>query len=126
VGVDGLYRRKGIEIFWRIFFDMTVKMSEEEYFRRAKEKRGDTDYSGSVYNGMREKMNFRCIEHDIEFNQRIDVHLSGSVGCPKCQHSFDMVAFEKDSRKKNGDNLDYSECVYIRYGHKNDISLYKT
>jgi hypothetical protein len=60
-----------------------VRMTNEEFVAKAKEKHGDIfDYSAVKYEHSKKKVKIICPIHG-EFEQRAAIHLIGN-GCPKC------------------------------------------
>lgn len=59
--------------------------NKEEFIEKSIKIFGNkNDYSEVEYEGNKVKVKIKCIKHDISFNQKPNVHLSGREGCPKC------------------------------------------
>ena len=91
------------------------KMTTEEFIKRAREVHGDKyDYSQTVYNGLKEKINIICPKHG-EFWQVAYDHLRG-FKCKKCKYENNTDTTEEfieKARKIHGDKYDYSKVKYI-------------
>jgi hypothetical protein len=97
-----------------------VKLSTEEFIKRAKEKHGDKyDYSKTVYGkNKNDKVLITCPIHG-DFIQRPEAHIN-MRGCVKCGiennsilRRYDNNIFEEKSRLKHGDKYDYSKVLYF-------------
>lgn len=92
-----------------------LKLTTEEFIRRAKEVHGDTyDYSNTEYKSMTDDVTIFCKECQEYFTVNAELHLRG-VGCnlhngPKV---YDTETFIKASKEKFGDKFDYSKVTYI-------------
>ena len=92
---------------------MPIKVTTEEFIKRAKEVHGDKyDYSKVEYTGRKKKVCIICPIHG-EFWQRADSHLSG-MGCPKCSKKYKYITeeFIKKAREVHGDKYDYTKTQY--------------
>jgi hypothetical protein len=92
---------------------MPIKVTTEEFIKRAKEVHGDKyGYSKVEYTGRKKKVCIICPIHG-EFWQRADSHLTG-MGCPKCSKKYKYTSdeFIKESKKVHGNKYDYSKAQY--------------
>ena len=103
---------------------MKIKFDIEWFKRKAIEVHGNRyDYSESVYLGCRIKIQIKCKEHGMFF-QETSNHLKGS-GCQKCaaekqgaSRQFSLEDFIKKSKEKHGDKFDYSKSIYTKAADK--------
>ena len=105
-----------------------VKMTTEEFIRKAKEIHGEGkyDYSKTEYVNVKTKVCIICPTHG-EFWQTPDSHLQGR-GCPKCG-SINRALHKKSStdefiekaKLKYGDKYDYSKVEYN--GNKTKVCI---
>ncbi len=92
---------------------MSIKVTTEEFIKRAKEVHGDKyDYSKVEYVNNHTKVCIICPEHG-EFWQRADSHLSG-IGCPKCSKKYKYITeeFIKKAREVHCNKYDYTKTQY--------------
>ena len=92
-----------------------IRLTTEEFIRRAKEVHGDKyDYSKVEYVNARIKVCIICPEHG-EFRQTASEHLRGQ-GCPKCaqeKHNSTTEEFIRKAKEVHGDKYDYSKVEYV-------------
>ena len=96
-----------------------IKLTTEEFIKRAKEVHGDKyDYSKVNYVNRKAKIIIICPIHG-EFLQSPGNHLSGA-GCPECgrirtinSRRLTTEEFIKRAREIHGDKYDYSKVNYI-------------
>ena len=94
---------------------ITMKMTKEQFVKRAKEVHGNKyDYSKVEYNTTNDKVCIICPEHG-EFWQRATSHINKSNGCPKCHPNAKKTTeeFIKKAKEIHGDKYDYSKVEYI-------------
>ena len=92
---------------------MPIKVTTEEFIKKAKEVHGDKyNYSKVEYTGRKKKVCIICPIHG-EFWQRADLHLSGT-GCPKCSKKYKYITeeFIKKAKEVHGDKYDYTKTQY--------------
>lgn len=92
---------------------MTRKLTTEEFIKKSKQIHGDKfDYSLTIFNGYRGKINLICKRHG-EFTQDASYHLSnnGYGDCPKCVLE-DADSYWKDHEDK------FLKDNYKKYGPK--------
>ena len=92
-----------------------VRSSTEDFIEKAQEKFGDRwDYSEVEYLGAREPVVIICPNHG-KFEQRAGQHLSGSIGCVKCQDRGRMGGdeFILNANEVWGDRWDYSQVEFV-------------
>ena len=92
---------------------MSIKITTEEFIKRAREVHGDKyDYSKVEYVNNHTKVCIICTEHG-DFWQRADSHLSG-IGCPKCskKYKYETEEFIKRAREVHGNKYDYTKTQY--------------
>ena len=92
---------------------MPIKVTTEEFIKKAKEVHGDKyNYSKVEYKGRKKKVCIICPIHG-EFWQRADLHLSGT-GCPKCSKKYKYITeeFIKKAKEVHGDKYDYTKTQY--------------
>lgn len=101
-----------------------LKLTTEEFIRRAKEIHGDTyDYSKSNYIDIKTKICIICNKHKepYEFLQLPEDHIRNGSGCPKCKfekliklRTLTLEEFVEKANKKHGIGIyDYSKVNYI-------------
>ena len=91
-----------------------VRLTTEEFVRKAKETHGDRyDFSNVAYINASTCVEIICEEHG-SFMQKPSLHLQGS-GCPICGGSkrLTLEEFVEKSRKVHGDRYDYSKVEYV-------------
>ena len=91
-----------------------VRLTTEEFVRKAKEKHGDRyDYSKVAYINASTCVEIICREHG-SFMQKPSLHLMGS-GCPICGGSkrLTLEEFIEKSRRVHGSKYDYSKVDYV-------------
>jgi hypothetical protein len=96
-----------------------IKLTTEEFIRRAKEVHGDKyDYSKVVFTKMGDKVCIVCPEHG-EFWQTPTCHLNGQ-GCPKCggRYKFTTKEFIEKAKAVHDDKYDYSKVEYVNCNTK--------
>lgn len=59
-----------------------------------------------------EKLPIICKIHDKTFSQRLDHHIKGHEGCSLCQREEKRNKFIERSKKKYGDQYDYSQVIF--------------
>ena len=73
----------------------TSKLTTEEFIQKAKEIHGNKyDYSKVNYISNSDKVCIICPEHG-EFWQKVNDHISGKKGCPKCKLKSQTKLYEK-------------------------------
>lgn len=92
-----------------------LRMTQEEFIRRAREIHGDKyDYSKVNYVNSNTKVTIICPVHG-EFQQAPSEHLVGK-GCRQCYFQSRRMTTEEFIRKAkeiHGDRYDYSKTVYV-------------
>jgi Zn finger protein HypA/HybF involved in hydrogenase expression len=84
-----------------------------------------------------EKVEIRCIAHDVVFLQESRNHQRGHVGCPRCKslkHALDLgqlkagqdethllKKFRERAREIHGDKYDYDDFIYVNSATKGKI-----
>lgn len=87
-------------------FNMSKRLTTEEFIRRARLMHGDKyDYSKSVYFDAKTKLTIICREHG-EFRQRPDAHLVG--GCRLCGRESRKIKLHSLIERFN----EIHECKY--------------
>jgi len=90
-----------------------IKITNEEFIKRAKNIHGDKYcYLKTVYKSMRKKIIITCYKHG-DFEQKASNHLNGA-GCIKCSRIVKRTNndYMKDAIKVHGDKYDYSIIDY--------------
>ena len=97
--------------------DFTLLNSLDELIKKSKEKYGDNfDFSKSVCNGSREKIEIICPEHG-SFWTLPRQFLLNKFGCPKCNSNrkYSTEEFIELCKKSHyNKNYDYSKVVYTK------------
>ena len=96
-----------------------IRLTTEEFIRKAKEVHGDRyDYSKVEYINALKKVCIICPKHG-EFWQTASEHLRGQ-GCPKCAHEKQISSstitteeFIRKAKEVHGDRYDYSKVEYV-------------
>lgn len=91
------------------------KFTKEDFLKRAKVLWGNRwDYTKSTVNSTSSKITITCKKHG-DFIQSVHTHLSGYVGCEKCQREYGYFKtprtaeeFIKAAKKVHGNKFDYS------------------
>lgn len=86
-------------------------MNTEKFINKAKLVHGRKfDYSETFYTIMKNKIEVRCVEHDLVFSQRPQSHLRGLNGCSECngQLPITLDGFIKKSMDRFGNRFEYS------------------
>ena len=94
---------------------VTMKMTIEEFIKRAKEVHGNKyDYSKVEFNTTNDKVCIICPEHG-EFWQRATNHINKNNGCPKCHPNYKKSnkEFIEKAKEIHGDKYDYSKVEYV-------------
>ena len=107
----------------KIKLSNSLKLTTEEFIKRAKEIHGNKyDYSKVKYNSQKDKVCIICPEHG-EFWQNPYTHYNGQ-GCPKCgiikrskTQSKSTEKFIKQAIEVHGNKYDYSKTNYINSHH---------
>lgn len=101
---------------------MRLKSNTQNYINKCISIHGEKyNYSKVVYEGASKNITIICKEHG-EFQQRADVHLSGS-GCKKCNLknrktcTISTEEFIRRAKLKHGNKYNYSNVNYI-HSHK--------
>lgn len=108
---------------------MGKKLTQEIMMNRLINKHGNRfDYSKMIYTGAHKNIIITCRKHNHTFSQRIDHHLYGMGGCPKCQaedvsifHSSNTKEYIEKAKIIHGDLYDYSKVIYT--GSLNNIII---
>ena len=89
----------------------------KDFFSRAIAKWGDkNDYTDSVFTKMSNKIDIRCVKHDLVYTQIARVHLQNN-GCPECYreaYALTLEEFIRRARLIHGDKYDYSLVEFKR------------
>jgi hypothetical protein len=115
------------------------KLTKSEFVQRAKRHFGER-YDYSMFDKLPpfgEKVEIRCIAHDVIFLQEPRNHQRGHVGCPRCKslkHALDLgqlkagqdeahllKKFRKRAREIHGDKYDYDDFIYVNSATKGKI-----
>lgn len=75
-------------------------------------------YEHFTYKNNKQKINIKCIKHNILFEQQISGHLSGQNGCPECKR--DKITLSNDefiskAKEIHGNRYSYEYTKYISY-----------
>lgn len=95
------------------------KWTTEKFIEKSKLIHGDKyDYSMVIYKGNKNKVDIKCIKHDLSFKQSPNSHLSGQ-GCPHCGGTSKLSNdyFIERCQKIHDNKYDYSLVNY-----KNGVS----
>lgn len=97
-------RKKTIEDFW----EQTNKNQTNKF-----------DYSRLLFNKATDRIEVRCIKHDLWLTQVALYHMQGRNPCLKCaserlrdERSFSTETFLNKAKKQHGDKYNYSKTVY--------------
>lgn len=109
---------KGCSLCAEEYIGKIQRLPKEEFIKKAREIHGDKyDYSGVVYETVRDKVKIICPKHG-EFYQTPHQHLRGQ-GCPECgkikranSRTKSTEQFIKDARAIHGDLYSYEKVVY--------------
>ena len=109
------------------FLFIKMRLTTEEFIRRAREIHGDKyDYSMVEYKDHKTNVCIRCPIHG-NFLQKPVKHLQGR-GCPECGRisrvknlSSNTEEFIEKAKKIHGDDYDYSLVTYI--GNKRNVKI---
>src|SRR6478735_4103843 len=72
------------------------------------------DYSNTIYIGRKFKLKLKCIEHNHEFEQLADAHLSHINGCIYCTNTTKTTAkFIEEAKFVWEDKFNYEKSIYI-------------
>ena len=120
---DGFLNGQGCPICGRLKGFQSIRLTTEEFIKRAKEIHGNKyDYSKVKYNSQKDKVCIICPEHG-EFWQNPYTHYNGQ-GCPKCgiikrskTQSKSTEKFIKQAIEVHGNKYDYSKTNYINSHH---------
>ena len=120
---DGFLNGQGCPICGRLKGFQSIRLTTEEFIKRAKEIHGNKyDYSKVKYNSQKDKVCIICPEHG-EFWQNPYNHYSGQ-GCPKCgiikrskAQTKSTEKFIKQAIEVHGNKYDYSKTNYINSHH---------
>lgn len=96
-----------------------IKMTQEEFIRRASEKNPDFDFSNSVFVSRREDVTAICPKHG-EFIRKANSFLGG-VNCPECEREGREKSFIEKATKYHNGKYDYSKVHYVRGDAKVEI-----
>lgn len=89
----------------------------ETFIIKAREVHGEQyDYSLVVYTRARDKVDIRCIKHDLVFRQTPNSHTSAKQGCPKCAKEKTSSTFKKSRQY-------YIDRANEQFNHFYDYSL---
>lgn len=106
---------------------MAKKITTKDFIRKSIEVHNHKyDYSKVDYVKMKEKVIITCKEHNIEFLQTPEKHLSSKTGgCPKCntigKGKLTNQLFIERSNNIHSNKYDYSISEYISSNNKVDI-----
>ena len=97
------------------------RKTTKEFIASAKAVWGDDrwDYSQCKYVTYRHNVTIICKEHNTEYTQTPQSHLSKKMGCKVCLKNSILARtktteqFIKDAKVVWGDRWDYSQCKYI-------------
>jgi group I intron endonuclease len=114
----------------KCYFD-SQKLSKEEFILRSQKQFGNR-YDYSLFNSLppdREKVQIKCLEHDVIFFQEPKNHIIGHTGCPKClslilsgdKEKRGRIKFQTELNKDfirrataiHGDKYDYCQFKYV-------------
>jgi len=84
----GKHKLKPLDLLKNTAGNVRSTLDKTDYWvKRAKKNRTNSnkiDYSKVKYNGVKNKVELRCIIHDYEYKQRTTHHMSNVQGCPLC------------------------------------------
>lgn len=95
-------------------------LTRDQFIARANSRHDfKYDYSKTVYNGTRFEVMIRCPQHELEFTQVANSHLSGN-GCPACgkettqrKRRTPVESFIRRASEIHGGKYDYSDVEYV-------------
>ena len=103
---------------------MSKELTTDIFIKRCVDKHGDLyDYSLVDYKKMKEKVDIRCVKHDIKFKQSPLKHIESKTGgCPMCNSigkgTLTTEIFIKKSRLVHNNLYDYRFVEYKKSNTK--------
>jgi hypothetical protein len=103
---------------------MGKELTTDIFIKRSVDKHGDLyDYSLVDYKKMKEKVDIRCVKHDIKFKQSPLKHLDSKTGgCPMCNSigkgKLTTEVFIKKSKLVHNNLYDYRFVEYKKSNTK--------
>lgn len=96
-----------------------IKMTQEEFIKRASEKNPDFDFSKSIFIKRNEDVTAICPKHG-EFTRKAVSFLTGTT-CPECVRENRQKRFIEQATKFHNGKYDYSKVYYVNDSTKVEI-----
>lgn len=103
-------------------YSKAVRINKEDFINKAKEIHGDSfSYEKTIPKTRHDKVIIYCKRHNKYFEQRLNVHLKGYIGCKECLRE-QKIKKNRQQFKQNfidsfiekfGSNYDFSKVEYI-------------